>query len=58
MTLGMLFWVVMVVWLALLVYWGWHAAPENRSWIGGSGIIFLLLFILGWSEFGFIVSGR
>jgi len=57
MTLGMFFWVVMVVWLAFLIYWGWRAAPENRPWVGGSGIVFLLLFILGWKVFGFVIQG-
>ena len=47
MTMGMLYWVLFVIWA--VVEWGW--ATYSRFVIGA------MLFLLGWSEFGFIIRG-
>ena len=54
MTLGLLFWILMIL---ALVGWGW-----GRPWTAGPGwgwgsdfLIFVLLFLLGWHDFGFVI---
>ena len=48
MTLGLCFWVLMIVWLAFGVYTNRTALPAA----GGSLLLFILLCLLGWKEFG------
>jgi hypothetical protein len=52
MTIGMLFWVLMIVSL-VLNGWGWAvpAAPGFTRW-GGGLLLFVLLLLLGWHAFG------
>lgn len=61
MTLGFLFWLLMILWVLFGVYWKWPASGTNdaRSFgpVGGTVLLFVLLFLLGWKTFGFIVSG-
>ncbi len=49
MTIGLLFWIVMIVWLLFGAY-------TNRAklgdWIGGSLVLWVLLALLGWQVFG------
>lgn len=52
---GILFWVLMVIWFLF----GFYATPkgDNYRWvIGGNLLLFLIIFILGWSEFGFVIQ--
>lgn len=53
MPIGMVFWMLMILWF---VFYGW------TTWGGGSGfawgpniLLFVLLFLLGWHDFGFVV---
>ena len=48
MTLAIAFWVLMLVWLAFGLWASW---PNLRA-SGGNLLLFLLLLILGWSQFG------
>lgn len=52
MTLGLLFWVIMVVWFVFGLY-------TNRAalgaWVGGNLATFILLALLGWQVFGPVV---
>ena len=58
MTIGMLFWVLMILWFIFSLY-------SNRTGIlggnyfgaGNSLLLFILLFLLGWKTFGFIIQG-
>jgi hypothetical protein len=54
MPLGIIFWVLMIVW-AVFGFIG----QRLGTWApyGGTLLLFILLFILGWSQFGFIVQG-
>lgn len=53
MTLALLFWILFILWVALGVY------RHRSDWSGGAGDLLLaaLIFVIGWSEFGFIVRG-
>jgi hypothetical protein len=54
MSIGLLFWVLMVI---SFLFWGWQrpwVAPD-RGPAGMSLLVFVLLFLLGWHEFGFVI---
>lgn len=48
MSLAIAYWVLMLIWLALVIYSSW---PNLRSG-GGNLVLFLLLVIIGWQVFG------
>jgi hypothetical protein len=48
MTLALLFWVLMVVWLVFGLWSNW---PPTKTW-GGTLLFWILLAILGWAVFG------
>lgn len=58
MSIGLLFWVLMVIW-----FFSWAATtwgdPARYPWaIHASSILFfVLLFLLGWKTFGFVIQG-
>lgn len=57
MTLGLIFWVLMLVWLVFnsAAYWpggGW----SGPAW-GGTLLAFILFLLLGWSVFGPPIRG-
>ena len=55
MTLGLAFWILMLLWLVL---GAWQSWPEPK-WpvLGGSLLLFILLVILGWHAFGPPIRG-
>jgi hypothetical protein len=53
MTLGLAFWILMLLWL---VFGVWHAYP-NYFLVGGSLLLFILLLLLGWKVFGAPIHG-
>jgi hypothetical protein len=58
MPLGFLFWLLMVLWLLFGVFWShWPMSQENYRPFGGSLLLFVLLFIIGWKLFGFVIQG-
>lgn len=54
MTIGMLFWVLMVVWIAVGAY---YTPPADRFGWGSAVLLWVLLFLLGWQAFGFPIRG-
>jgi hypothetical protein len=58
MPLGVLFWVLMLLWL---IFGLWSNRTDIQggkySLVGGNLLLFILLFLLGWKAFGFIVQG-
>jgi hypothetical protein len=58
MSIGFLFWLLMVLWLVLGL---WAYSPDLRTGrygiVGGNLLLFVLLFLLGWKVFGFIIQG-
>lgn len=52
MSIGLLFWVIMVIWLIFGFYTNWPAAG-GRPWpLGGHIVLWILLALLGWQVFG------
>jgi hypothetical protein len=62
MTIGFLFWLLMLLWLIFGLYWTWPTSPQPGTWapygpFGSSLLLFILLFLLGWKNFGFPIHG-
>jgi hypothetical protein len=57
MTLGLLFWLLMVLTLLFGVALAWPRAPEQRYVFGGSLLWWVLLALLGWQVFGPVLRG-
>lgn len=51
MTLGLLFWILMLLWIVGYGY-GVTRSPLNWPIIGPNILLFVLLLILGWQSFG------
>ena len=55
MTMGLLFWILMLIWLlfGFFVHWGWPTTvPASYGITGHSLLLFILLLLLGWQTFG------
>jgi hypothetical protein len=49
MTLGLAFWILMLIWLV----WGlWQSWPGVHGWAASNLLLFMLLLLLGWHDFG------
>jgi len=57
MTIGLVFWILMLLWLILGIYWNWPAGQPNYPVWGGNLLLFILLLLLGWAEFGPPIRG-
>ena len=51
MTFGLVFWILMLLWL-IYGFWGYWA-PGNPNWQWGNALLLFILFLLlGWKVFG------
>lgn len=59
MTLGLLFWFLMLFWLIFGGYRFYSVAAESRTFgiLGNDFLLFVLIFILGWAQFGWPIKG-
>ncbi len=59
MTIGFLFWLLMILWLLFGMWWHWGRQPAAPDFglMGGNLLLFILLFLLGWKVFGFVIQG-
>lgn len=55
MTIGFIFWLLMLLWLVFGI-WSYRAAP-NWPYAAGNGFMFVLLFLIGWKTFGWPIAG-
>lgn len=56
MSIGLLFWILMVLWFVLGAYSNWPNANAGPHFQMGSNLLlFVLLFLLGWGIFGFVI---
>lgn len=53
MTIAMLFWVLMIIWLVFGVWAYWPLAKIHAP----NFLLWFLLFLLGWGTFGWPVHG-
>lgn len=55
MSIGLLFWVLMVIW-AVFNFWAfWTPAGQPYGLRGNGAFLFVLFFLLGWHAFGFVI---
>jgi hypothetical protein len=52
MALGLLFWILMLLWVLGGFYTRWPATPTSPVWWAPDALLFILLVILGWHAFG------
>lgn len=50
MSFGLVFWIIMLLWL-LYGFWGYWQPHPNALW-GHGLILFILFLLLGWKTFG------
>jgi hypothetical protein len=51
MSLGLAFWILMLIWLVFGFAWHWGVMGPYGPW-GFSLLLFILLALLGWHAFG------
>lgn len=51
MTLGLVFWILMLLWLILGIWQNWAILPGGWP-LANTGLLFILFLILGWAVFG------
>jgi hypothetical protein len=58
MTLGLVFWILMLIWLIFGLIWNWPGGPAvPYGPIGNTILLFILFLLLGWHAFGPPVHG-
>jgi hypothetical protein len=57
MPIGLLFWIMMILWLLAYVGVGWWGWGGTRGAYMTNLFLWILLFLLGWHDFGFILQG-
>jgi hypothetical protein len=60
LSIGVVFWILMLLVLVFGFWTGWPATGQPASWrpLGFNLLLWFLLFLLGWAEFGFPIGGR
>ena len=54
MTIGLVFWILMLLWLVLGL---WQVWPNWQGWAPGNLLLFILLLLLGWHAFAAPIHG-
>ena len=59
MPLGLIFWVIMLIWLLFGIgsHFGWFGANAQIGVWGSTLMLFLLFALLGWRVFGAAIQG-
>lgn len=53
MSIGLLFWILMVIWFAFWLMGRW--SPQPWAPVINDVFLFVLFFLLGWKVFGFVI---
>ena len=57
MSRGLLFWILMILWLVFSLWWWWPIGGASYLVLGFPLLIFVLLALLGWQVFGPPIKG-
>lgn len=57
MPIGIFFWAIFLFVIIFGGFWWRNGAGWSYGNPGGYGLMILLIFLLGWAEFGFILQG-
>jgi hypothetical protein len=59
MSIGLIFWIIMLIWLIFALAWNFNWAPGIAAHgpLGNSLLLFVLFLLLGWKAFGAPVHG-
>jgi hypothetical protein len=57
MTRGLIFWVIMLVWLVFGIVWHFGVIAGAYAPLGGVLLLFILFALLGWQVFGPPIKG-
>lgn len=58
MSLGLLYWILILFWLLFGVRFVWTSPPDQRyQFVGNNILLFVLLLILGIKAFGWPIKG-
>jgi len=52
MSFGLVYWILMLIWLVFGLWANWPATAANARPLGGTLLLFILLVLLGWKVFG------
>lgn len=52
MSFGLVYWIIMLIWLLFGLWSSWPVGPANGRMVGGHLILFILLVLLGYKVFG------
>ena len=56
MSLGFIFWLIMLLWVIFGIAPTWPADRAGWRPFGGSLMLFVLLFVIGWRVFGWPIQ--
>jgi len=56
MTLGLCFWILMLVWLAFSLWSYWPGAPGGPAW-ANNFFLFVMFLLVGWAIWGAPIRG-
>lgn len=54
MTIGLLFWILMLLWLVWGIIQAW---PNWQPFVGGNLLLWVIIALLGWKVFGPMLHG-
>jgi hypothetical protein len=57
MPIGYLFWALFIIYLIFGGVWWRNGSEWRYGWSGGMVLVMVLVFLLGWNDFGFILQG-
>ena len=57
MSIGLLFWLIMVIWLLFGAAVAWPRDAPNRYGFGSNLVLWVVIALLGWKVFGFVIQG-
>lgn len=57
MSMSLAFWIVMLLWAIFGIVPLWRTSPVNYGLAGGGLLLFILIALLGWHDFGAPIHG-